>query len=47
MKRRIAIIAVSAVLSLILVISCMQMVCYLLDWMFPHHPKHSVIWLVK
>ena len=47
MRRRIAIITVSAVLSLIMVVATMQMVCWLLNAMFPHRPKHHVIWLVK
>jgi hypothetical protein len=47
MKRRIGIIAVSTVLSAIMVVATMQMVCLLLNAMFPHHPKHYVIWLVK
>lgn len=48
MRRRVAIIAVSGILSLIIMVASMEMVCIFLNAMFPHHhPKYHVIWLVK
>jgi hypothetical protein len=46
--RRTAIIAASGLLSLILVLTTMQMVCYFLNRIFStHYRPTNVIWLVN
>jgi len=48
MIRRICIIAIATVLSLVLVLATFQLVCYLVGLIFGIHPSsHNVIWLVK